>query len=789
MMPWTLWMALGIGAVAFLPALLSPWTAGLLSAFVLALVLIGSRRPALAACRKPRLRLLALALGIAWGTGYGYILRSELPPPALEQMPLLLTGTIEGLVERYADTSTEAGGRPTLHWTLRVEQCARLSGDACEARLRRVQLTAYDTALKPTGGERWQLRVRLKRPRGFANPGGFDYEAWLMARRVSAVGVVDSAAANRRIEAAPPWSIDRWREALKRRLDSRASGLAHADLLAGLTLGDGSGIAPESWETFRVTGTVHLFVVSGLQIAFTGGLALAGAKLWWRSPWGHSRRRDYWLGIAPAFAVAAGYAQLAGSGLPIQRALIMFACFLWALARRRESALHAWHWALLLVLLHNPLAVLDTGFWFSFGAVAAILIVARTLVDSRGGWLERWQLWWRLQCALFVAALPLLLAGSGQFTLLALPANALAVPWSTLLTMPPAFAALLCEAVAPRWAGALWWLADLTLRGLWRYLCWLREWSGYAIWQPAGMQWPGLVCALVCSALYLLPRGTPGRAWAWLFLLPVAWPQLERIAPGDCRITVVDVGQGLSVLVETASHRLLYDTGPPFGPRRTVAEFTVAPLLRRRGITRLDTVLVSHADSDHAGGWPTVAAQFPVARLLVGEALSSTASVQGPAAQPCRAGQRWRWDGVEFSILHPPPTGGAAYPEGNNRSCVLSIRAGGLSILLPGDIERTAEYALHDQLPPVDILLAPHHGSRTSSTETFVARVRPRYVVFATGYRNRFGHPHSVVVERYAQAGAQMLNTADSGAITIDVQAGRISRIEQWRRERVRYWQ
>lgn len=819
MTPWTFSMALGIGAVAYAPALVSSPVAGfaLVCACILLFLCLRYRPPA--RYRNVSLCLLALVLGAAWGTGYGYLLRSELLSPALEQEPLLLTGRVEGLVEQYADALVDprkaAQARPTLRWTLRVEQCeqpgqhvqreqsgqneqhTRLPVTPCAGRLRRVQLTAYDTDLRPTGGERWQLRVRLKRPRGFANPGGFDYEAWLVAQRVGAVGVVENAARNRRLEPAPPWSVDRWREALKARLDSRAAGLEHADLLAGLAIGDGSRISAQSWETFRATGTVHLFVVSGLQIAFTGGLALAAARLWWRSPWGHSRRRDYWFGIAPAFACAALYAQLAGSGLPIQRALIMFGCFLWALVRRREGAVHAWQLALLLVLLGNPLAVLDTGFWFSFGAVAAILIATRTQHRNRGVL----PLWARVQCALFAAALPLLLAINGQFTLLALPANALAVPWSTLLTMPPAFAALLCEAVAPQWAGALWWLADLTLRGLWRYLCWLQQWDRLATWQPAGVQWPGLVCAAFCIALYLLPRGTPGRGWAWLFLLPVAWPQLEPIAPGDCRLTIVDVGQGLSVLVETTRHRLLYDAGPPFGPQRTVAEFTVVPLLRRRGIGRLDSVVISHADSDHSGGWPTIAAQFAVGQLLLGEPLPESIaaassprrrvfSAQQAAPELCRAGMHWRWDGVEFSILHPTPgTAGTPALTGNNRSCVLEIRAGGTAILLPGDIERTAEYALHDRLAPVDILLAPHHGSRTSSTATFVAKVRPRYVVFPTGYRNRFGHPHPTVVERYAQTGAQLLNTADSGAITIDVRGGQVVRIERWREQRVWYWQ
>jgi competence protein ComEC len=791
MTQWMFCMALGIGVVACLPALPAPATIGAVFTVALVATLASLRRPSRSRCRKLSFNLLALVAGVIWGIGYGYLLRGELLPLALEQEPLLLTGRIEGLVEGYADAPA-TGARPTLRWTLRVEHCERPSSGQCDVALRRVRLTAYDLAgssddhaLRPAAGELWQLRVRLKRPRGFANPGGFDFESWLVAQRVSATGVVEQAAANRRLEPAPPWSVDRWRGQVQRRLDQRAPALVHVDLLAGLVIGDGSRIAAASWDTFRTTGTVHLFVVSGLQIAFTGGLALAAARLWWRSPWGRSRRRDYWLGIAPAFLLAAGYAQLAGGGLPIQRALIMFGCFLWALARRREGAVHAWQLALLLVLLGNPLAVLEAGFWFSFGAVAAILIALRTRTGERG----TVKVWWRVQCALFVAALPLLLATDGQFTLLALPANALAVPWSTLLTMPLAFAALLCEAVRPDWAGALWLLADLTLRALWFYLCWLQQWSEFATWRPAGIQPPGIACAVLSAALYLLPRGLPGRGWAWLFLLPVAWPQLDRIAPGDCRLTVIDVGQGLSVLVETTRHRLLYDTGPPFGPQRTVAEFTVAPLLRRRGIARLDAVAVSHADSDHAGGWPTMAAQFRVGRLLLGEDLPAAAPL--PTALPplfCRAGQKWYWDDVEFSILHPTDVGHARHLQGNNRSCVLRINARGATILLPGDIERTAEYALHDRLAPVDILLAPHHGSRTSSTETFIARVRPRHVVFSTGYRNRFAHPHSSVVERYAQAGAQLLDTADSGAITFDIQGGRVMRIEQWRRVHTRYW-
>ncbi|HSB97524.1 MAG TPA: DNA internalization-related competence protein ComEC/Rec2, partial [Spongiibacteraceae bacterium] len=409
--------------------------------------------------------------------------------------------------------------------------------------------------------------------------------------------------------------------------------------------------------------------------------------------------------------------------------------------------------------------------------------------------------WWRVQSALFITSLPLLLVLSGQFTLLALPANALAVPWSTLATMPLAFAALLLDAIAPQWSGTLWWLADLSLQWLWRYLCWLQHWGGAAIWRPAGFGPFSLTCATLFAALYLLPRGTPGRSWTWLFLLPLGWPQLEPIATGDCRITVIDVGQGLSVLVQTAGHNLLYDTGPPFGPARTVAELTVAPLLQLRGIGQLDTVVISHKDSDHAGGWPTIAAQFSVQRLVIGEALpianapGSQANDDRPLPLPaapepefCKDDMFWRWDAVGFKLLHPH---GDEAGAGNNRSCVLQIDAGGVAILLPGDIERAAEQALlaRAQLTAVDILLAPHHGSRSSSTAAFIERLQPRYVVFSTGYLNRFHHPSAAVVERYNQLGAQLFDTAYSGAITFVIERGRVAQITQQRQTSSHYWQ
>ncbi|HEY3697876.1 MAG TPA: ComEC/Rec2 family competence protein [Spongiibacteraceae bacterium] len=289
---------------------------------------------------------------------------------------------------------------------------------------------------------------------------------------------------------------------------------------------------------------------------------------------------------------------------------------------------------------------------------------------------------------------------------------------------------------------------------------------------------------MAAAGLLLLPRGIPGKGFALLLLLPLAAPPLGRIGPGAITATVIDVGQGLSVLIETAQHRLLYDTGPLFGPERTVAELTAAPLLRQRGIATLDTVIVSHHDSDHAGGWPDIEREFSVQKLLVGE------NIGAARAQFCSAGMQWRWDDVDFEILYPAHGDAADTFVGNNRSCVLQISAGNAHILLTGDIERGAEYVLLDnaRLQSATLLLAPHHGSRSSSTAALIERLKPQFVVFSAGYRNRFGHPSAEVEQRYRASGAILFNTANDGALTFNFQNGRVVQITRQRSQRLHYW-
>ena len=800
------WMAVGIAAVAWLPFLLPPifLTGAVCAGSIAALALRRYARGAVA--RHLGIALIALALGLAWGSAYGYHIRSGLLPVALEKQSLLLRGHIDGLVEqRDGSARFDRATLPVLRFQFAVDR--QHSGAAHLPR--RIQLNWYAAGpftaagRAPRPGEYWQLRVKLRRPRGFANPGGFDYEAWLVANRIGATGYVQSGADNRRLAPAPRWSIDAVRGRAQRYLQRHLQAYAHRDLLLGLLLGDGGAITSAEWDTFRATGTVHLFVVSGLQIAFTGGLVLWFARLWWRSPWCASRRRNYAIGVAPAFLLASVYAVLAGWGVPIQRALIMFAVIVWALiARRQMRAATAWITALWLVLLCDPLAVRAIGFWFSFIAVAAILAIvcghreAPTLFLLRSG-----RRWWRVQWALFATSVPLLLLLSGQLTLLALPANIVAIPLSTFISLPLAFLALLGDAVAPGASAWLWRGADLSLDWLWRYLLWLQQHGAVAIWHPPGIDMAVCAFAVLAAALLLLPRGIPGRAFAAILLVPLGAPPLATIARGDCRVTVIDVGQGLSVLVETARHRLLYDTGPVFGSGRTAAELTAVPLLRRRGIAALDTVVVSHNDSDHAGGWPAIARAFSVQRLLLGEDLApadaaTDIAANGTAAHAeyCSAGMHWRWDGVDFDVLYPPAgiprRSDARGLSDNDHSCVLQISSGGARILLTGDIERDAEYALLDNpaLRPATLLLAPHHGSRSSSTTALVTHEHPAYVVFSTGYRNRFRHPSATIVRRYRRHGATLFNTAYDGAVTFTFARGSVTQIVRQRSRLRHYW-
>jgi len=434
--------------------------------------------------------------------------------------------------------------------------------------------------------------------------------------------------------------------------------------------------------------------------------------------------------------------------------------------------------ALLAVLIADPGAPLLAGFWLSFGAVAVILY------SVSGRWREGRLLGQTLtlQLKITLAMLPLSLLFFQQFPLLSPLANLIAIPWVDCTVLPLSLLAALAEPLGTTVQTAALDLAALTLDGLWRIMVWLDRWLGVVLYRPAPPLW-SLGFALPGIAVLLAPRGLPGRWLGAPLCLPLLWPPLVGPEPGGFWFTFLDAGSGPAAVVQTQHHVLVYDTGPKLGATLDAGRAVVVPFLRRQGATQVDVLIISHADGQHTGGVRSLRELMPVARIL------TSAPEQTPidGAEPCRAGQTWDWDGVRFQILHPPERGFSD----DNASCVLRVAGAAGRVLLPGDIERSAESALaaSDGMGlAAEILVAPHHGHRNQSTPAFLNAVQPRYILLATGYRNRYGYPRPDTVARYQATGATLLDPADEGALTFRVEPGRALEPERYRRDQRRYW-
>ncbi|HDR9440358.1 TPA: DNA internalization-related competence protein ComEC/Rec2, partial [Burkholderia multivorans] len=639
------------------------------------------------------------------------------------------------------------------------------------------------------------------------------------AAGIRAVGYVSAPSRAVLIDArASGWraSVDRLRDILRARIAAALGDDArHRGIVAALAIGDQSAIGDDDWRVLRDTGTSHLVAISGLHVGLVGALAGALASAVWRRL--HRRGRAATLVVpAPyvaalaALAAAGGYAALAGFNVPAQRAWWMIAAGGVAyLAGRSVPTSAVLCAALGGVLLADPWAVLSAGFWLSFGAVAVILLSvagwrAVREHDSEGeppGVMQRLHGWTmralhrladaaRVQYAVTIGLAPLTAAWFAQISLSGPLGNAFAIPWVSFVVTPTVLAGLVLPAPLD---AAMLRLAHASLEPMMALLARLAAW-------PAGVMWlrmpdaPVLVLACVGVVWMLMPRGWPLRWAAPLTWLPLVAPAPDAPPIGAFRLTVLDVGQGTSVLVETARRTLLFDAGP--GAESTHAgQRIVAPSLRARGIRTLDTLVLSHADSDHTGGAPAVYGAAEVRQLLAGipagHARWRDAQAAGVADRvPCAAGQRWRWDGVDFTVLWPP--GGPRAGPSNRQSCVLRIDAGATSALLTGDIDAYAERRLVDTMRDAlaaQILVVPHHGSRTSSVEPFLDSVGPRVAVFPVGYRNHFGHPHRTVIARYAARGIPLPRTDRDGAVRFDVgPAERGFGFARYRDERRRYW-
>ncbi len=709
---------------------------------------------------------LAFGLGFFWAAFCAQQRMGDWLPPALEGRDIRVAGVVASLpahaersVRFELDTESAPGGE-------RLPQRLSLSwyrGSPFED-----PEAAPLVEIHP--GERWLFTVRLRRPHGNVNPHGFDYEAYLLERGIGATGYVRNA---ERVGFRGNILdyIEKARESVRDRFSAVLGATPAAGILAALAVGDQRAIATEEWTLFNRTGVTHLMSISGLHVTLVSGLFAALVGFFWRRSMLALRLPARKAAALAAIAASLAYTLLAGFGVPAQRTFYMItvvAIALWSggiASPARTLAL-----ALAAVVIADPWAPLAPGFWLSFGAVALIFFVA---VRGKENPLLQWG---RVQWAITIGLAPAALLLFGQISIAGPLANAVAIPVVSVVVTPMALVAAVLPVDFLLHAAA--WLVEWLLQ----FLEWCAALPG-ALWQQHTPEPWTVVLALGGVAWMLAPRGVPHRLAGAALMAPAFALAPPAPAAGEAWISTLDVGQGLAVLVRTANRALLYDAGPAFGTADTGARIVV-PALRAAGLTRLEMVVLTHADSDHIGGALSVMESFELDDVASSLARDHPLHSLGPRARRCAAGTRWEWDGVTFEFLHP---GEEEWPaKRNNQSCVLKVSNQNSSMLLTGDIERAAEQNLVTKDVKADVLLVPHHGSRSSSSREFIAAVAPRWAVVPAGYRNRFGHPGADVVQRYAEAGARVLRTDRDGAVHVVL--GKEVEIRSERALRPRYW-
>ncbi|MDA7833609.1 DNA internalization-related competence protein ComEC/Rec2 [Pseudomonadales bacterium] len=704
-------------------------------------------------------------------------------PPELEQKNMVIEGYVSSLP---VYTRTPDGARGSLNawhkgghnkFQFQIEKTDSGWGGGL------VQLSWYTDA-EVRAGQKLRLEVRLNRPRGLANHGLFDYEAWLFSRQIVAIGYVRSG---EQLSIQNVFRLktlaDRFRQNLSHRIRSLAGNNTYMPLLLALSLGASQEIPPEMWEILSSTGTNHLLIISGLHVGLIAALSLGLFR--------------YLLKRAPNTRLIAGilsgivtlfYGLLAGGGLPVQRALTMvFVVYLALFLKRSFSVLTTCCLALFCVVLIDPFASLSPGFWLSFGAVFLLLFVfalsrgelslSQSPMMEEGSALSGIAIFrhdvlcrqWKVfshkgkqmiysQWVVFAGMAPLMLINVSQLSLIGFLANLVAIPFVSLVIVPLTFASLpavLLHDAIGAWLVAL--MMDL-LSWLWRYLTFLSEFK--LMFYPTAFPLASGLSAILAVIIFFAPGRIVPRWLCVIFLLPLLIGQIPRSAPqGEVQLTLLDVGQGLSVVIKGANHTVVYDTGPKYGARFDTGQQIVTPFLRSQGINRIDRLIVSHNDNDHAGGAEALRRNFEISETL------RSAPVNAMDIS-CDQVDGWIMDGVKYSLVQHVSI--EQINNTNDQSCVLLVQTKRYTILLPGDISSDAEERPGmKRLRDVNLLISPHHGSATSSGPAFLNRLAPDLVLVSAGYNNKFGHPHKSVLNRYRARSIKVLNTAETGAVTI----------------------
>ena len=778
-------------------------------------------------------------LGFAFASWRADVRLADALSPTLEGRDLVVIGTIASLPAvdlrgvRFAFHVESVSSRDDIGRPLVVPPLLSLGW----YRPGHGATTGADGPLpKIAPGQRWRLTVRLKRPHGSANPSGFDYEYWLLEEGLRATGSVrpgadgdDAGDTDEAAAASTPASASGMPVPATRKLDDfvwtvghaieRARGVLrdrvmdaltegrpardsapYAGVIVALIIGDQRAIDQSDWVVFNRTGIGHLVSISGLHVSMLAALGAWLVFAWWR-------RHPAWCGRLPAHRAAslAGtlvafvYCLLAGFGVPAQRTLYMIGVVALALwTHRLASVSRVLCIALAVVVAIDPWAVTGSGFWLSFAAVAAIFYVGsgRMRVERPDDpWRRRiggaMRSAARVQWAVTLALTPLTLLFFYQVSLVSPIANAVAIPLVSFVVTPLALAG----ATLPSFVGV--WLLKAA-HGLVALLASWLQWlsvSPVAVWSGAAPSGWAFAAAMVGVAWWLAPRGVPRRWTGVLWMAPLfAWPP-DRPADGDVRLTALDIGQGTAVLLETHATNTLFDTGPAYTPENDAGNRIIVPFLRSHGIASLDLMIVSHNDNDHSGGALSVLQAIAVRQVRSSLALDTPIVRASPDHRRCETGQSWAFDGVRFELLAPPPevyrpAEGKALAKPNARSCVLRVEAHGRVMLLTADIEKPQENAIVERHAPAiasDVLLVPHHGSRTSSTDGFLDAVHPSLAIVQAGYLNRFGHPRPDVLARYAARDIPVLRNDRDGSITV-VLASRGITVDCYRDSHRRYW-
>lgn len=764
------------------------------------------RRDALVLTRKICLAALFFSLGFSYASLYAHYALQDRLPAAFEGQEVTMIGVVDSLPQQldqgvrfqFSVESVISGSILSKDFPKKISLgwYSKLGASNTD------QKQPVDSTPEIKPGQRWRLTARLQRPHGNANPYGFDYEVWLLEQGVRATGTVreNIQVPQLRMDDFVPkigHSIDRLRYAIREKIHASLPNNPYAGVIVALVIGDQREIAQSDWKIFNRTGVGHLISISGLHITMVSGMFAGLIFVLWRRSFFTQSQLPLLIPAQKVAAIAGAgmalfYVALAGFGVPAQRTLVMLIVVALAMLGGRAISISAVLFvALGTVVVFDPWAILWPGFWLSFGAVAALLFVTlgrteKTDQSTREKLRSMLRSALRTQYAVTVGLIPLSLLLFAQISLVSPLANAIAIPLVSFVITPLALLGALLPSPIATWVFQVthWLIVQLV-----HFLNSLSV-DSLAIWATPTPSFFYFLLAILGTGWLLAPRGWPYRKLGLVCWLPIICSPPSAPQMGDMRVTAFDVGQGMAVLVETANHRLLYDTGPYYSPESDGGSRVILPYLSARGIPALDLMVVSHNDNDHSGGALSLHAALKIAVTMTSLKTDSPIVFSAKNHVRCEAGQKWRWDEVEFEILQPFAVSYESEKwKPNARSCTLKVSTKKLSLLLPGDIEAVQEDELLHMTPeklPATVLLAPHHGSGTSSTPEFLKAVHPEIAIFQVGYNNRYHHPKAEVLERYDNFGIMRLRTDASGALSLHF--GDTLTYSEYRKSHARYW-